>query len=80
MLFVIVPIVQVKLLAALDVNAMFVEAPLQILLVAEFVTAGDGFTVTVIVEGLPAHEPLVEVGVTKYSILPAVALLGLVSV
>ncbi len=80
MLLVIVPIVQVKLLGALDVKAMFVETPLQILFVDELVTAGAGFTVTVMVVELPAQEPAVDVGVTTYSILPAVALLGLVNV
>lgn len=49
MLPVIVPIVQLKLLAALDVKEILVEAPLQILFVAAFVTTGIGFTVTVIV-------------------------------
>ena len=41
-----------------------VEAPLQILLVDELVITGIGFTLTVIVVALPAHEPVVEVGVT----------------
>ena len=77
---VIVPIVQLKLLATLDVKAIFVETPLQILFVDELVTAGEGFTVTVIVVELPAQEPPVEVGVTTYSILPTTALLGFVRV
>jgi hypothetical protein len=77
---VIVPIVHVKLLGALDVKAIFGPAPLQVLAVAELVTVGVGLTVTVIVKGLPAHEPDVEVGVTRYSTVPATALLGLVSV
>ncbi len=77
---VIVPVVQVKLLATLDVKAILVETPLQILLVEALVTAGEGFTVTVIVEEPPAQEPPVDVGVTTYSMLPADALLGFVKV
>ena len=61
---VIVPMVHVKVLAALAVRAIFVEAPLQMLFVDAFVTTGIGFTVTVIVNGLPAQEPEEEVGVT----------------
>jgi hypothetical protein len=45
----IVPTVQVKLLGALAVNAMFGLVPLQVLAVLAVVTAGVGFTVTVIV-------------------------------
>jgi hypothetical protein len=44
-----VPIVQVKVLAALAVNAMFVAVPLQIAAVFAVVTAGVGLTVTVMV-------------------------------
>ena len=44
-----VPIVQEKLLAALAVSEILELAPLQMLVVDEFVTAGIGFTVTVIV-------------------------------
>jgi hypothetical protein len=36
--------------------------------------------VTVIVKAAPIHVPVVEVGVTIYSTVPAVALLGFVSV
>ena len=75
-----VPTVQVKLLAAVAVNAIPGEVPLQILAVAAVVTEGDGFTVTVIVNTDPTQEPVVEVGVTKYCTVPAVELLGLVSV
>ena len=46
---VIVPTVQVNVLAALAVSAMFVAVPLQIAAVFAVVTAGVGFTVTVIV-------------------------------
>ena len=77
---VIVPIVQLKLLGALDVNAILVAIPLQTFSVAKFVTKGVGFTVTVIVVGEPTHEPPVDVGVTAYSIEPALALLGFVNV
>ena len=77
---VMVPKVQLKLLAALEVNAILVEAPLQILLVAALVTAGVGLTVTVMVVEEPTQEPVLEVGVTTYSTLPALALPGLVSV
>jgi hypothetical protein len=62
------------------VSAMFGLVALHIATVAALVTAGVGFTVTVIVYGAPGHDPVVAVGVTKYSIVPAVALLGLVNV
>ena len=63
---VIVPIVHEKLLAMLAVKVIFGPVPLQVLAVAALVTAGVGFTVTVIVKAEPAHEPVVEVGVTRY--------------
>ena len=44
------------------------------------VITGVGFTVTLIVKGLPAQPPTCEVGVTRYCTLPALELLGLVSV
>jgi hypothetical protein len=72
--------VQLKVLAALAVRLILGPVPLQVLAVLAVVTAGVGFTVTVIVKGLPAQEPAVEVGVTIYCTVPAVALLGLVSV
>jgi hypothetical protein len=72
--------VQLKVLAALDVRLILVEVPLQMDFVAALVTAGPGFTVMVKVKGLPAQEPVVEVGVTIYCTVPAVVLLGLVSV
>jgi hypothetical protein len=77
---VFVPNVQAKLLAALAVNAMLGLVPLHVLAVFEVVTAGVGFTVTVILVAAPTHEPPVEVDVTIYTMLPAVALLGLVKV
>ena len=79
MLPVIVPSVQVKVLARLAVNEILVLVPLQIVFPAELVTAGGGFTVTVIVDAAPVHEPVVEVGVTIYCTVPATVLLGLVS-
>ena len=63
---VMVPMVQVKVPGTLDVNAMFGPLPLQVLAVTALVTAGAGFTVTVMVYAAPAQEPTVEVGVTKY--------------
>jgi hypothetical protein len=44
-----VPIVQLNVLGALAVNAMFGLVALQIEAVVPFVTAGVGFTVTVMV-------------------------------
>lgn len=49
MLPVIVPTVQVKLLEAVATSAIFVVLPLQIAAVFAVVTAGVGFTVTVMV-------------------------------
>lgn len=46
---VMVPTVHVKLLGALDVSVMFGPVPLQVAAVLAVVTAGVGFTVTVIV-------------------------------
>jgi hypothetical protein len=78
---VIVPTVQVNELAALAVNAMLVVLPLQIVAVLAVVTTGFGFTVTVIVYEGPGHAGLaVDVGITIYWTVPAVALEGLVSV
>jgi hypothetical protein len=78
---VIVPIVQVNVLGAVDVRVMLVDVALQIAFVFAVVTAGVGLTATVIVYGEPAHVVLaVDVGVTMYCTVPAVALLGLVNV
>jgi hypothetical protein len=71
--------VQVKLLGAVAVRAILGPVPLQIFAVAALVTDGFGLTVTVIVKAAPVHVPVVE-GVTIYSTVPAVALLGFVSV
>ena len=78
MLPVIAPTVQLKLLAVLAVNAMFGPIPLQVLALADVVTNGTGFTVTVMVYAEPTQVPTVEVGVIKYCTEPEVALLGLV--
>lgn len=80
MLPVFVPIAQLKLLAALDVNVIPVAVPLQILVVTLVVRTGVGLTVTVIVKSGPTHEPLVEVGVTRYCTVPAVAFPGFVNI
>jgi hypothetical protein len=80
MLPVTVPIVHVKVLEVLADNARLGLVLLQIASVAELVTTGLGLTVTVIVNGEPAHPPVVEVGVTIYCTVPAVELLGLVRV
>ena len=63
---VMVPIVQANELAALAVNAILAPVKLQVVFVAALVTAGFGFTVTVIVNAGPTQEPVVEVGVTIY--------------
>jgi hypothetical protein len=75
----IVPMVHANVLGALAVSAILVLVLLQIAVVAAFVTAGVGFTVTVIVYGAPTQLPVTEVGVTMYWTVPATALLGLVS-
>ena len=77
---VIVPIVHVNVLGALAVKLILGPAPLQVVAVLAVVTTGFGFTVTVMVKGVPEQEPDVEVGVTTYCTVPAVVLLGFVSV
>jgi hypothetical protein len=77
---VIVPIVHVNVLGALAVKLILGPVPLQVVAVLAVVTTGFGFTVTVMVKGVPGHEFTVEVGVTTYCTVPAVVLLGLVSV
>jgi len=80
MLPVIVPSVHAKVLCALDVNTIFGPAPLHVLAVALLVTTGVGLTVTTMLYGEPTHEPVVEVGVTRYCTVPAVELEKLVRV
>jgi hypothetical protein len=72
------PTVQVNVLATLAVRARLVLSPLQ-MLIGVLVTAGFGLTVTVIVYAGPGQEFVVEVGTTRYSTVPAVVLLALVS-
>jgi hypothetical protein len=80
MLPVIFPMVHANVLGAVAARAMFGLVALQIATVEGFVTAGVGFTVTVIVYGAPGHVPVVDVGVTIYWTVPAAELLGLFSV
>ena len=63
---VIVPSVQLKVLAALAVSATAGLVPLHVDAVVAVVTIGVGLTVTVIVVGKPVHDPTVETGVTMY--------------
>jgi len=77
---VIVPIAHVNELEILEVKVILGPVPLHVTAVAEFVTVGAGLTVTVMVYAEPTHEPVAEVGVTRYSTVPAVVLLGLVRV
>ena len=66
MLPLIVPKVQTKVLGTLAVKAIFGPDPLQVVAVGAVVITGIGLTVTVIVKGVPAQEPVVAVGVTMY--------------
>jgi len=77
---VIAPIVQVKLLDIEAAKPILGLVPLQIVAVLGVVTVGFGLTDTVIVKGTPAHEPVVDVGVTIYSTVPTSVLLGLVNI
>jgi hypothetical protein len=77
---VIVPTVQVNVLAALAVKLIAGLDPLQVVAVVGFVTVGIGFTVTVIINVEPEQEPVIDVGVMTYCTVPGVALLGLVNV
>ena len=77
---VILPTTHVNVLGVLAVSGIFVVPSLQIVSVAAVVRTGLGFTVTVIVYGVcDTQAPVVDVGVTRYSTVPAVAELGLVS-
>jgi hypothetical protein len=62
---VIEPIVHVKLLGEEAVKEIFGPVPLHIVAVPGVVATGVGFTVTVIVKGVPGHEPVADVGVTR---------------
>lgn len=61
-----VPTVQVKLLATVAVSAIFGPVPLHVETEDAVVTAGLGFTVTVMEYTGPAHEPVTDLGVTMY--------------
>ena len=54
---VIVPIVHVNVLGALAVKLILGSVPLQVVAVLAVVTTGFGFTVTVMVKGVPEQEP-----------------------
>jgi hypothetical protein len=71
----------VNVLGAVAVSAMFVVPSLQIVSVVLVFIAGIGFTVTVMVYGTRLTQaPVVDVGVTLYSTVPAVELVGFSSV
>jgi hypothetical protein len=74
---VIEPTVQLKLLNAVEVKTILVDVPLQMFLVKTFVILGIGFTIIITVYG--SIQTLDETGVTIYSRLPAVELLGLIN-
>ena len=74
---VMVPIVHANVLGLLDISAIPGPEPLHVFALEEFVTAGVGYTVSVIVKGRPEQEPVVEVGVTMYSTVPTAELLKL---
>jgi uncharacterized protein (DUF433 family) len=77
----IAPIDQLNVLPVEEANTIFGEVPLHVTAVEGFVTAGVGLTVTVMTyAALAGQLPVVEVGITKYSTVPAVELLGLMSV
>lgn len=76
---VMVPIVQEKLLGVDAVNERFIVAPLQVDVLAALVTTGFGYTVAVMVNGVPTQPPVVAVGVTIYCTVPVLVALGLVS-
>lgn len=77
---VMLPIVHANELPAVAVNGRFGLVPLHMAVAGLLLTAGVGLTVTVMVKGAPGQPPAVDVGVTIYSTVPAVVLLGLVSV
>jgi hypothetical protein len=77
---VMVPIVQLNEDGVVDVNVRFVFEPEQILKVGALVTTGPGFTVTVRTKVSPKQPLADDLGVIKYSTVPAVALPGLVKI
>jgi hypothetical protein len=74
------PTVHVKLDEVEAANEILVADPLHISAAEEVITTGAGLTVTTITYGLPAHNPAVEVGVTRYSTVPDDKLSGFVNV
>ncbi len=60
------PIVQLKVLATLAVKEIFGPTPLHVVAVAELLTTGVGFTVTVIVNAAPTQLPPLDAGVIIY--------------
>jgi len=77
-----VPTVQLNELGTLAFNAIFVDVLLQIEAVdGTPVTTGVGLTVTTIEYADAAGQlPVLDVGVTRYSTVPAVVLLGFVNI
>lgn len=73
MLPVIVPTTQEYVLVIELVNVILGLEPLHIVDVFRFVTTEEGLTVTNIVDDAPTQLPVVDVGVTIYSTVPAVA-------
>jgi len=67
------------LLGVFDVKVIFGDVPLQMVAALGVVTVGFGLTVTVMVRGVPTHEPAIDVGVTIYCTVPSALLLGLVN-
>ena len=57
---------QLKLLEVLDPNGIFSDALLQTEKPVPLVKAGAGLTLTLTTVGLPAQDPILEVGVTWY--------------
>jgi hypothetical protein len=60
----IAPTVHVKLLGTEAFKDILGDDPLQVTAVLAEVTIGEGYTVTVMVNGAPVQEPETEVGVT----------------
>jgi hypothetical protein len=72
-----VPVIHVKLLGMDAVNTILGLVAVQAVAILGVVTIGEGLTDTLTEKA--AHEPVAEVGVTRYSTVPTVRLLGLVN-
>ena len=72
--------VQVKFDGAEAESAISGLDPLQTGYVAELVTWGIGWTVTVMIAGIPLQDPFRDTGVTIYCTVPAAEWLGLIRV